>query len=150
MTVSSAQPTRGEPIDIGEVISRSGVPASTLHVWEDKGLISPVARRGLRRQYDPEVLTRIAIIVICQRSQFSLAEIAEILCPNAFRDGKGLLVDKLDELKEQRAVLDQAISGIEHAIGCDHPAAIDCPGFQSHLEGVLPVDGSRRPATRPK
>ena len=36
-------------MDITEVAKRSGVPASTLRFYEEKGLIASVGRRGLRR-----------------------------------------------------------------------------------------------------
>jgi DNA-binding transcriptional MerR regulator len=37
-------------LDISEVAHRAGVPASTLRFYEEKGLIAPTGRRGLRRQ----------------------------------------------------------------------------------------------------
>ena len=41
-------------MDIAEVVRRSGVPASTLRYYEEKGLIRSVGRRGLRRQRHAE------------------------------------------------------------------------------------------------
>lgn len=127
-------------LDIGEVIAASGLPASTLHLWERRGLITSTGRIGLRRQYDPEVIDRLAIIVLCQRTGFTLAEIAQLFAPDAFTAGKGLLENKLAALKAQRAELDAAIDGLEHALRCDHEATLDCPGFRSNLPGVLPVE----------
>jgi len=43
-------------LDIGEVAQRAGIPASTLRFYEEKGLVTSVGRRGLRRLYDPAVL----------------------------------------------------------------------------------------------
>lgn len=126
-------------LDIGEVVARSGVPVTTLHVWERQGLISPAGRVGLRRQYDPGVLRILAIIVVCQGAGFRLSEIRAILRPGAFADGKNLFETKLAELEDQRRVLDQAIDGIRHAIACTHPSPLDCPDFGTILESVLPV-----------
>ena len=42
--------------DIGEIADRSGIPPSTLRYYEDSGLITSVARHGLRRQFGPETL----------------------------------------------------------------------------------------------
>ncbi len=36
-------------LDIGEVVKRSGVPASTLRYYEQLGLLQALGRRGLRR-----------------------------------------------------------------------------------------------------
>jgi DNA-binding transcriptional MerR regulator len=40
-------------LDIGEVRSHTGLPASTLHYYERHGLVRSVERAGLRRQYEP-------------------------------------------------------------------------------------------------
>jgi len=44
-------------LDISEVAKRSGVPASALQFYEEKGLIASIGRRGLRRLFVPVVLT---------------------------------------------------------------------------------------------
>ena len=49
-------------LDIVEVSRRTGVPASTLRYYEEKGLIASIGRRGLRRLFDPAVLERLALI----------------------------------------------------------------------------------------
>ncbi len=49
-------------LDIGEVARRSGVPASTLRYYEEKGLIASSGRHGLRRLFDAGVLERLALI----------------------------------------------------------------------------------------
>ena len=125
-------------LDIGDVVARTGVPVSTLHVWERHGLLTPAGRVGLRRQYEPNVIEQVAVIVLCQRTGFSLAEIAELTRPGAFADGKHGLHDKLVELREQRAVLDAAISSLEHALACPEPEPLQCERFRSQLEAVLP------------
>lgn len=131
-------------LDIGEVVRASGVPVSTLHLWERKGLLVPADRAGLRRQYAPEVLNRIALIVVSQRAGFTLAEIAELLAHDAFSGGKQLLATKLEELREHRRALDAAILGLEHALACPHEAPTECANFQRLLSGVLPVRESAK------
>lgn len=130
---------QGEFIDIGDVIEATGVKASTLHVWERAGLIEVAQRNGLRRQYRPDVVTRIAVIVVSKRAGFSLDEIYELFSPEAFVGGKTLLTSKLDELRQRRDELDAAISGLEHAIACEERSPFECAGFQSTLPDVLPV-----------
>lgn len=130
-------------LDIGEVVARSGVPVSTLHVWERHGLIEPIGRAGLRRQYDDDILGRIAMIVTAQRSNFTLDEIGQLLAPDAFPDGRAMFVSKLDELRSQRAQLDRAIESLEHAMACEHQRPADCTTFQELLTDVLPVDRPR-------
>ena len=71
-------------LDIGEVAKRAGIPASTLRFYEEKGLVASVGRRGLRRQYDPEVLERLALIALGRSAGFSLEEIARMTGGRAF------------------------------------------------------------------
>lgn len=47
-------------LDIAEVARRSGLPASTLRFYEEKGLIRSIGRCGLRRAFNPGVLHQLA------------------------------------------------------------------------------------------
>src|SRR5215210_4452202 len=85
--------------DIAEVAERSGLPASTLRFYEEKGLIASVGRRGLRRLFDPGVLERLALIALGRTAGFSLDEIAQMFG----RDGppridRQMLAAKAEEL----------------------------------------------------
>ena len=59
-------------LDIGQVSQRAGLPVSTLRLYEEKGLIAPIGRRGLRRQFDAGVLQRLALIAPGRTAGFSL------------------------------------------------------------------------------
>lgn len=132
--------TNEGPLDIGDVVHRSGLPPSTLHVWEKHGLITPTGRAGLRRQYAPDILERIAVIVLFQRGGFSLAEISDLLLPDTLAAGKDHFARKLNELRHRQHELATAISGLEHALSCPEPSPIECPNFRSMLSNVLPVE----------
>ena len=71
-------------MDISEVIKHSGVPASTLRYYEEKGLITSTGRRGLHRQFADDVLDRLALIALGRTSGFTLNEIAAMFA----HDGK--------------------------------------------------------------
>jgi DNA-binding transcriptional MerR regulator len=126
-------------IDIGEVVRRTGVPVSSLHLWERRGLIAPVARAGLRRQYAEEVVRQVAVILVCREAGFTLAEIAALVQLGGFADGRDLLLAKLRELTQRRRRLDLAIEGVRHALACTEPSFLACPGFAEHLDAALPV-----------
>lgn len=53
-------------LDIGEVARLSGVVPSTLRFYEKKGLIRPLGRNGLRRQYHENVLNTLQLIALGQ------------------------------------------------------------------------------------
>lgn len=59
-----------EPDDllaIGEVVQRSGVPATALHFYEQLGLIVSTRTAGNQRRYRRHMLRRISLIVVAKR-----------------------------------------------------------------------------------
>lgn len=64
---------------ISEVVKRSGVAASALRFYEDRGLIQSFRAGSGHRRYGRAVLRRIAFIVFAQRIGLSLDEIADEL-----------------------------------------------------------------------
>lgn len=129
-------------MDIGEVIQRSGLPATTLHLWEKRGLITPCSRVGLRRQYPEDILERLAMIVVGKQVGFTLEQIGDMLAPGGLGADRIPLRARYEALLAQRARLDRAIEGLAHALECQHPSPLDCPGFKEKLRGVLPVTTS--------
>lgn len=77
MTIKPGE--RHRQLTVGEVAARSGVAVSTLHFYESKGLIHSERNRGNQRRYSREVLRRVAIIKVAQRTGIPLASIAEAL-----------------------------------------------------------------------
>ncbi|MBV9402437.1 MAG: redox-sensitive transcriptional activator SoxR [Candidatus Eremiobacteraeota bacterium] len=71
--------TMPDLLTIGEVAERSGVPVSTLHFYEAKGLISSSRSVGNQRRFDRAELRRIAVVRVAQRAGISLSEIREAL-----------------------------------------------------------------------
>jgi MerR family redox-sensitive transcriptional activator SoxR len=69
----------GRQLTVGEVARRSGVPVSTLHFYETKGLIRSVRSSGQQRRYGRDVLRRVAVIKVAQRIGIPLASIAQAL-----------------------------------------------------------------------
>src|SRR5215471_11414903 len=66
-------------LTVGEVARRSGVAVSTLHFYETKGLIKSWRNPGNQRRYAREVLRRVALIKVAQRTGISLAAIRKAL-----------------------------------------------------------------------
>src|SRR5688572_11744053 len=86
-------------LDIAEVSRHSGMPASALRYYEERGLIASIGRRGLRRLFTPKVLETLALIRMGQDAGFSLDEIAQMFGPEGQpRIDRGMLLAKADEL----------------------------------------------------
>lgn len=66
-------------MSVGQVAARSGVPVSTIHFYEAKGLIRSRRNGGNQRRFARDVLRRVAIIKVAQRAGVPLASIAEAL-----------------------------------------------------------------------
>src|SRR3954449_3143571 len=64
---------------IGEVAKRSGVAASALRFYEERGLITSERAGSGHRRYPRPVLRRIAFIVFAQKVGLTLDEIASEL-----------------------------------------------------------------------
>jgi DNA-binding transcriptional MerR regulator len=137
-------------LDIVEVARRSGVPASTLRFYEEKGLIASVGRWGLRRVFDPGVLERLALIALGRAAGFSLDEVAPMFAP----DGRPcidrlMLAAKAKELDRTIRKLSAMRDGLRHAAVCPAPSHMECPTFRHILQaaasGAIGKRGKRAP-----
>jgi len=118
-------------LDIAQVARQSGVPASTLRFYEDKGLIASSGRRGLRRLFDAGVLERLALIAVGRAAGFSLDEIARMFAPGGGpRIDRQMLAAKADELDRTIRKLSAMRDGLRHAAACPAPSHMECPTFR--------------------
>jgi len=118
-------------LDIGQVVRQSGIPASTLRYYEEKGLIASSGRHGLRRLFDTAVLERLALIALGRSAGFSLDEIGLMFTG----DGqpcidRGVLAAKADELDRTIRRLSAMRDGLRHAAVCPAPSHMECPTFR--------------------
>lgn len=128
-------------LDISEVSRRSGLPASTLRFYEEKGLIDSHGRRGLKRLFDPTVMDRLALIALGRLAGFSLDEMAEVLMAGGRpKIEKARLAQKADEIDTLMARLGVMRDGLRHAVDCKSEVLMDCP----HFRRVLRLGGSGR------
>jgi DNA-binding transcriptional MerR regulator len=122
-------------LDIAEVARRSGLPASTLRFYEEKGLIASIGRRGLRRSFDAKVLERLALIALGQASGFSLDEIARMFAPDGkVRIDRAGLTAKADELDRTIRRLTAMRDNLRHAAVCKAPTHLECPKFRRIMQ----------------
>jgi MerR family redox-sensitive transcriptional activator SoxR len=64
-------------LSVGDVAKRAGVKVSTLHFYEQKGLIASHRNSGNQRRYQRGVLRRIAVIKSAQNIGMSLVDISK-------------------------------------------------------------------------
>ena len=111
-------------LSVGEVARRSGVPVSTLHFYESKGLIASVRTPGNQRRYARGVLRRVAFIRAAQQVGVSLDDIQSALsslpsgrAPNR-ADWQRLSARWRDDLDARIAQLRQLRDTLDGCIGC--------------------------------
>ena len=109
---------------ISDVARRSGVAASALRFYEERGLITSERTGGGQRRYPRSVLRRIAFIVFAQRVGLTLEEIGTELAklpPHRAPTGRdwsrlsNAWTSRIDERIEE---LERLRAGLTECIGC--------------------------------
>lgn len=122
-------------LDIGEVIQQSGLPASTIRYYEEKGLIKSIGRNGLRRVFDISVLDQLALILLGCQAGFSLNEISEMFT------SKGELLINREKLLNKAEEFEQTINKLlkirdilRHVANCHSKSHLECPKFNKLMK----------------
>ena len=124
-------------MDITEVARLSGLPASTLRFYEEKGLIASIGRRGLHRVFNSSVLERLALIAVGRAAGFSLDEIALMFAPDGRpRIDRRMLAAKAEELDRTIRKLTDMRDGLRHAAACPARSHMECPTFRRILRAA--------------
>jgi MerR family transcriptional regulator, redox-sensitive transcriptional activator SoxR len=111
-------------LTISEVAKRSGVAASALRFYEDRGLVNSERAGSGHRRYPRSVLRRIAFIVFAQKIGLTLSEIGEELsklppdrAPNR-TDWSRLSAGWTSRIDERIGELERLRAGLTECIGC--------------------------------
>lgn len=124
-------------IDIGVLSKTSGVPTSTLRYYEEVGLIQPIGRSGLRRQYSEDTLVQLTLISLGKTAGFSLDEINRMFDkdrqPNLPRP---TLLQRADDIDLQIQRLTTLRNALRHVAECPAPSHMACPRFRKLLRVV--------------
>jgi MerR family redox-sensitive transcriptional activator SoxR len=150
-----------ELLTIGEVARRSGVAASALRFYEERGLIASQRAGSGHRRFPRAVLRRIAFIVFAQRVGLTLEEIGGELgklppgrAPTR-RDWSRLSAAWTHRIDRRIAELERLRAGLTECIGCGCLSLDRCrlanPGDRAARSGPGPRYwiGERAPDPRP-
>lgn len=121
-----------QELDIAEVARRTGLAASALRYYEQKGLIQPIGRQGLRRVFAASVLERLALIALGRAAGLSLADIGAMLAVegDAAID-RVRLAAKADELDASIQRMTAMRDGLRHAAACRATSHLQCSRFRA-------------------
>jgi MerR family transcriptional regulator, redox-sensitive transcriptional activator SoxR len=116
---------------IGELARQAGVAASALRYYEKAGLLPPIARASKRRQYDPNILGRIRIILLARDAGFSVTETRTFL--NGFPAETTPALRWREMARRKAAELDELMARVarmklilEASFNCDCRRLEDC------------------------
>lgn len=124
-------------MDISEVSKQTGIPASALRYYAQKGLIASVSEKGARRRFAAGVLDQLALIALGQAAGLSLDEVRSMLSPCGPPSiDRQLLAAKADEIDAQIRRLKAMSAGLRHAAACPAPSHVECPSFQKLLRAA--------------
>jgi MerR family redox-sensitive transcriptional activator SoxR len=108
---------------IGEVSRRSGLAASAIRFYEQAGVLPKPPRASGRRQYDPSILERLAVLERAKACGFTLEETRRLFF--GFREGTPpserwqlLARRKLAELAELQAKIAAMQAMLERSCQC--------------------------------
>lgn len=121
-------------MNISEVARLSGLPASALRHYEQKGLIRSMGRNGLQRVFGPDIMERLALIALGKAAGLSLDEIARMFTTkgNPAID-RQLLARKAKEIDNRIRQMTAMRDGLQHAAACPHRSHMECPRFRRLL-----------------
>ena len=120
-------------LSVGQISKRSGIPVSTLHFYETKGLIKSERNAGNQRRYPRHILRQLAVIRVAQSLGLSLGEIRQHLgtlpdnAPATAADWRRISSEWRRDLEERIEKLIALKEKLTVCIGCGCLSVEDCP-----------------------
>jgi len=130
---------------VGRVAQRCGIKVSTLHFYEQKGLIRSSRNAGNQRRYKADVIRRVSVIKAAQKMGISLAAIKKAFATlpeertPTQRDWQKLSSQWRSELNERIAYLERLRDSLTACIGCGCLSMKNCPIYND--QDKLAVEG---------
>ncbi len=122
---------------VGRVAKRCGVRVSTLHFYEQKGLIRSTRNSGNQRRYRADVIRRVSVIKAAQKMGISLAAIRDAFATlpeertPTQRDWQKLSSAWKNELNDRIAYLERLRDSLTGCIGCGCLSMKHCPIYNA-------------------
>lgn len=123
---------------VGKVAKRCGIKVSTLHFYEEKGLIRSWRNSGNQRRYKSDVLRRIAVIKAAQKMGITLESIKQALAnlpenrTPSVDDWQQLSTDWRNDLNARIAYMEKLRDSLTSCIGCGCLSMKNCPIYNEN------------------
>lgn len=121
-----------EELTIGEVARRAGIRTSALRYYERIGLLPAPRRVSGQRRYDEESLQLLRVLLLAQRSGFTIAEMKTLVHGFAADTApaqrwRPLIERKVVELDATIARAEQLKQFLQSGLQCNCLRIEDCP-----------------------
>lgn len=122
-----------QALSVGDVAKRTGVSVSTLHFYEERGLISSTRNSGNQRRFSRQVLRKVAIIKAAQKVGITLKEIegmfAQLPNGNSITQSDWVrLADQWQQsIRHQIEYLQRLSTHLGGCVGCGCLSMDQCP-----------------------
>lgn len=117
-------------LTIGELAATTGIAATALRYYEQRGLLSPVARIGGQRRYDSSSVARLMVITFCRFAGLSLDDIAAVVNDDSADRSttRRIAVSQIESVDEQIARLKLARQMMQAVARCTcaSPESCEC------------------------
>lgn len=116
---------------IGELSSKSGVPASTIRYWERIEVLPLSSRQSGQRRYGEDAIHRLAVLKLAQACGFRLEEMRHLISgfpsgTTASRRWRELAEKKRQELNNRMTQLKAMQQLVDHVLGCQCVDLSEC------------------------
>ncbi len=129
---------KASQFSVGQVAQRCGVNISTLHFYENKGLIHSIRNAGNQRRYFKDVFRRVSVIKAAQKVGISLEKIKQAMdklpesrTPTA-KDWEKLASVWQEDLNQRIDYLMRLRDSLTGCIGCGCLSMKSCPIYNEN------------------
>jgi DNA-binding transcriptional MerR regulator len=129
---------RGALRSIREVAAAFGTTVSTLRYYDELGLVPSTQRRARVRYYDEEALRRLAFVRLWHDdAMMSLDDTARIMTGPTREQWRTLVSQRLDDLAETAARLEEARRALDHLLECPREDPLECPVLGERIQAEV-------------
>ena len=122
-------------LTIAELVKQTGIPAATIHYYENEGLITAVGQKGSQRLFNLQVVDQLLLIRLSKQLGLGLSEMQNFMDRRQTAD-QARLEQHARDLDEQIQQLDILRQCLRHIVQCEDEHVLSCPTFQQLLKSV--------------
>lgn len=127
-----------EKITIGELAKDAGITTKAIRIYEQKGLLTPIAySEGNYRLYDENAKVRLQQILTLKFIGFSLSDIGELIEQETEGDLVKSLLFQKNMLERKKAQIEKVIYCVDKAVNKCKAGEADWQSFTDIMQAIV-------------